>query len=72
MDNFKIMKLKDFAKEIQTPESTVRTWKRRGDIPAECFLCIGSTIFVRVNKIQQWISQIAWGGINDGISERQW
>ncbi len=37
MDNFKIMKLKDFAKEINTPESTVRTWKRRGDIPDYCF-----------------------------------
>jgi len=59
METFSIMKLKDFAKEIGTPESTVRTWKRRGDIPKNCFLVIGSTVFVRVKEIQQWISQVA-------------
>lgn len=59
MEKFNIMKLKDFAKEISTPESTVRTWKRRGEIPANCFLIIGSTVFVRVKEIQQWMAQIA-------------
>lgn len=59
MEKFNIMKLKDFAKEIRTPESTVRTWKRRGEIPASCFLIIGSTVFVRVKEIQQWMAQIA-------------
>lgn len=59
MEKFNLMKLKDFAKEISTPESTVRTWKRRGEIPEYCFLIIGSTVFVRVKEIQQWISQIA-------------
>lgn len=59
METFKIMKLKDFAKEIKTPESTVRTWKRRGEIPANCFLVIGSTVFVRVNEIQQWLGLMA-------------
>lgn len=59
MNDFNLMKLKDFAKEISTPESTVRTWKRRGEIPASCFLIIGSTVFVRVKEIQQWMAQIA-------------
>jgi prefoldin subunit 5 len=59
MERFNIMKLKDFAKEIGTPESTVRTWKRRGEIPATCFFNIGSTVFVKVNEIQQWIGQTA-------------
>lgn len=58
MELFKIMKLKDFAKEINTPESTVRTWKRRGEIPANCFLIIGSTVFVRIKEIQLWMSQM--------------
>ena len=57
MEKFNIMKLKDFAKEIGTPESTIRTWKRRGDIPKECFLIIGTTIFVKVVEFQQWIAQ---------------
>ncbi len=59
MNNFNLMKLKDFAKEINTPESTVRTWKRRGEIPASCFFIIGSTVFVRVKEIQQWFGQTA-------------
>ena len=34
---FNIMKIKDFAKQIGIPESTVRTWRRRGEIPEQCF-----------------------------------
>ena len=42
-----IIKLKEFAKMLGVPESTVRTWKRRGDIPKECFITIGVTVFVK-------------------------
>lgn len=59
MEKFNIMKLKDFAKEIGIPESTVRTWKRRKNIPESCFLIIGSTVFVRVKEIQAWLAQAA-------------
>ena len=37
---FNIMKIKDFAKQIGIPESTVRTWRRRGEIPEQCFFSI--------------------------------
>ena len=57
METFKIMKLKDFAKEIKTSESTIRTWKRRGDIPERCFKIIGTTIYVIVPEMQQWLLQ---------------
>ena len=56
---FNIMKIKDFAKQIGIPESTVRTWRRRGEIPAQCFLVIGSTVFVKVEEVRKWISQVA-------------
>ena len=49
------MKIKDFAKEISTPVSTVMTWKRRGDIPSTCFKTIGGTIFVKINEIMEWL-----------------
>lgn len=55
MELFGLMKLKDFAKSINTPESTVRTWKRRKEIPANCFKVIGKTVFVRVKEIQAFI-----------------
>ena len=56
---FNIMKIKDFAKQIGIPESTVRTWRRRGEIPVQCFFIIGSTVFVKVEEVRKWISQVA-------------
>ena len=53
---FNIMKIKDFAKQIGIPESTVRTWRRRGEIPEQCFFIIGSTVFVKVNEFQAFIA----------------
>ena len=48
-----IVSIKDFAKLIGKPESTIRTWKLRGDIPEACFLVIGSTIFVKVKQLME-------------------
>lgn len=49
LNTYGIVSIKDFAKQLGKPESTVRTWKLRGDIPNECFLTIGGTVFVKVN-----------------------
>lgn len=51
--DFNILRLKEFAESIKVPESTVRTWKRRGDIPKNCFLIIGSTVFVKVDQFRE-------------------
>lgn len=58
----KIMKIKEFAKELNIPESTIRTWKRRGDIPAECFVVIGATVFIKVEVFQNWMMTQTIGG----------
>lgn len=50
-----LMTLKDLAKELGKPESTIRTWKRRGDIPALLFKTIGGTVFVRTEKFKEWL-----------------
>ena len=52
---FGLIKLTELSKELGVPESTVRTWKRRGDIPPSCFKPIGGTIYVKINKMQEWI-----------------
>lgn len=52
---FGLMKLKPFAEELGVPESTIRTWKRRGDIPLSCFQSIGTTVFVKVDEFKKWI-----------------
>ena len=53
---FNLMRIKDFAKELKVPESTVYTWKLRGDIPIECFKRIGGSWFVRVEETQKWMA----------------
>ena len=52
---FGLISLKDFSKELGKPESTVRTQKRRGELPDYLFKEIGSTIFVRVKKFEEWV-----------------
>ena len=53
MDN--LMSIKELAKSLGKPESTVRTWKRNGLIPACCFFKIGGSVFVLVNKFNEWV-----------------
>ena len=61
MENFGLISLAELAKKLGKKESTVRTWKLRGEIPAECFKTIGSSVFVKVKEVEKFI--------NDGISE---
>lgn len=50
-----LISLEEFAKRLNTPISTVRTWKLRGDIPSFLFKKVGGTVFVRENRIQEWV-----------------
>lgn len=52
---FGLLKIKQAAEGLGVPESTLRTWKRRGDIPEECFKHIGGTLYVREKEFQEWI-----------------
>ena len=51
------MKVKAFAAELGVPESTVRTWKRRGVIPSSCFKVIGNTVFIKENEVKLWLDK---------------
>ena len=52
-----LITLKEFSKLLGKPESTLRTWKRRGEIPAFCFKTIGCSVFVLVDKFENWINE---------------
>lgn len=54
---FNLMSIKEFAKELNKPESTIYSWKGRGDIPLSCFKQIGGTWFVRVKEMQEWLEK---------------
>lgn len=50
-----LITIKDLAKRLDKPESTVRTWKRNGVIPDKCFFKIGGTVFIKEDKLNEWV-----------------
>lgn len=54
-----LISIKEAARILDKPESTVRTWKRTGAIPQECFFKIGGTVFLKTNKFQEWVDSNA-------------
>ena len=54
---FGLMKIKAFAEELGVPQSTIYSWKDRGEIPLSCFKQIGGTWFVRVNEMREWLAK---------------
>lgn len=52
---FGLMTIKEFAQKMKKPESTIRTWKNRGDLPEELFKKIGGDVFIKVEKFKTWI-----------------
>lgn len=55
----KLLSIKELASKLDKPESTIRTWKKRGDIPKECFFKIGGTVFIREDKFDEWVEKSA-------------
>lgn len=53
MDN--LVTLKEAAKALKVEESTLRTWKNRNVIPEECFLKLGTKVYLRRDKFKTFI-----------------
>lgn len=53
--NIGLISLAEFAKRLNIPTSTVRVWKMRGELPSFLFKKVGGTVFVRENRIQEWV-----------------
>ena len=49
-----LITIKEFAKILDKPASTIYSWKDKGDLPAELFLQIGGTWFVKMNRFNEW------------------
>lgn len=62
---FGLMKVKVFASELGVPESTVYSWRRRGDIPSSCFKEIGGSIFVKIEETKKWLDRSESDAITD-------
>lgn len=57
METLGIMTIKDLAKLMNKSESTIRTWRLRGQIPKDCFKVIGSTVFVKAKEIREFLGK---------------
>ncbi len=54
---------KEFCSLLKANPNTVKTWKRRGDLPAKIFFKIGGTVYVLKNEFEKWVKeQQAWKG----------
>ena len=51
-----LLSVKEFAEELRKPESTIRTWIRRKEIPEYCYKYIGKTIFIKKDKFIEWFN----------------
>ena len=56
-NNFMInlIPIKQFAAELNKPLSTIKTWRRRGELPEYLFKKVGTEIFVRTERIKEWV-----------------
>ena len=54
---FNLITIKEFAKQMRKPESTIRTWRTRGDLPANIFKKIGGDVFIKIDKFKEWIAK---------------
>lgn len=46
----------DFCKLLKANPNTVKTWKRRGDLPSSIFFKIGGTVYILKDKFEQWVA----------------
>jgi excisionase family DNA binding protein len=51
------MTIKDFSEQLGKPESTVRTWIRRGELSPLFLKRIGSTVFIKAEKFKEWVDK---------------
>mgnify|MGYP003319293315 CR=1 FL=1 len=56
-NNFMIglISIKKFAEQMDKPLSTIKTWRRRGELPEYLFKKVGGEIFVRTERIKEWV-----------------
>lgn len=54
---------KEFCALLKANPNTVKTWKRRGDIPQKLFFKIGGTVYIYKDDFEKWVKEKqAWEG----------
>lgn len=50
-----LITFKEFVKRLNANTNTVKSWKRRGDLPPEIFFKIGGSLYVLEDKFNEWV-----------------
>ena len=50
-----LITFKEFTKRLKANPNTVKSWKRRGELPPEIFFKIGGTLYILEDKFNDWI-----------------
>ena len=50
-----LITIQALADSLGKSVNTVRTWKHRGEIPANCFKKIGRITYVRIDKFKEFV-----------------
>lgn len=53
---FDLITIKQLAEQLGKPQSTIYSWKDKGNIPSNCFKQIGGSWFVKVKVFQEWVN----------------
>ncbi len=52
-----LITFKEFCTLLKAKPSTVKTWRRRKDLPEKLFFKIGGTLYVRKDSFDRWINE---------------
>lgn len=52
-----LITFKEFTKLLKANPNTVKSWKKRGDLPPHIFFKIGGTLYVLQEKFEEWIKE---------------
>lgn len=50
-----LLTFKEFANLLKANPNTVKSWKKRGDLPPNIFFKIGGTLYIFQDKFEEWI-----------------
>lgn len=46
---------KEFCEVLKANPNTVKTWRRRGNLPTKIFFKIGGSLYILKDKFEQWV-----------------
>ncbi|MBQ8848352.1 MAG: helix-turn-helix domain-containing protein [Candidatus Gastranaerophilales bacterium] len=61
--NINLWTFDEFCKVLKANPNTVKTWKRRKDLPEKIFFKIGGTLYIIKDSFEAWVKEKqAWKG----------